>query len=401
MDILIAHPYKHHAYNLAAGCHLSGAEISLATPFYQKGIGKVFSNVPGMIGRKASGYYNKRIPKGLVLTNTWLQLIKLITLSRNPKSIEPIYDEYVSNKLRKRVWNPKVVVTLQDHMPKTSFVAKEMGAILWSDQILNMSPEALARINEHHAAYGLGEFKYSEAINSEIISVADIITVPSNYSEGGIVDRASKSAIIKTIPYGVDNYIFDIERGINNHDIFMLARANSVRKGGHLLLAAIEKTAKFLLDNSKKGIHVHFLGGLDSDLLPQYEKLNLPSGFKVSHGFCANSDVPNLLRRADFFLMPTLSEGMSLAMTEAMIAGVPILTTKYCGVDYFDRNSMGVEVLDTEESVCSGLREIFLNMAQWEEWGKNCKSVARSHTWNHYESDIAEFVRNLVSGGFV
>jgi L-malate glycosyltransferase len=71
---------------------------------------------------------------------------------------------------------------------------------------------------------------------------------------------------------------------------------------------------------------------------------------KVADGvaFCGyRNDVPELLPGADLFLMTSHSEGMPLAMLEAMSAGVPVLTTPWPGAnELLEDGRLGTLLLD-------------------------------------------------------
>lgn len=396
MDILLAHPYKHHALNLAAGCYGATDDLTISVPLYKKGFGWALTKIPGTTGRKADGYYHPMLNMKDIYSPFLWQLKKLKTLINNPASIENPYDQFICEKLKRRHWKPKVLITLQDHMPRTSLLAAEMGISLWSDQILNTSPAAISRINRHLRSMNQSLLTHSEKLNDEILKVAKYVTVPSLYGYDGVRDR-SNLAEIKVIPYGVDSALFDVERNISQNEIFVVARANSVRKGGHLLLKAIEHVGSDLVALTSRRVHFHFLGGLDNNLLALLSSINIPSGVMITHGFCANKDVPSLLAKAELFVMPTLSEGMSLAMTEAMQSGLPILTTKYSGVDYFVPMDMGGIVEDSIDSLSSGLLHIFKSYERWRNFGENCRLAARQHNWGIYEGVISNFANHVLT----
>ena len=87
--------------------------------------------------------------------------------------------------------------------------------------------------------------------------------------------------------------------------------------------------------------------------------------------------------------MPSLAESMSLACVEAMQVGLPMVITKYCGIDAFVSGEMGIEVNDTVESVAEGLANVFRNQDKWIIWGANCRAAVARQSWAHYEAQIA------------
>ncbi|MEJ0099922.1 MAG: hypothetical protein WDO12_09325 [Pseudomonadota bacterium] len=147
-QILVAHPYKHHALHLAAGCAQSGRSTAFALPFYRTGLGAAVARIPGAVGRKAAGYFHPALGATTLQSPIW-QLRKLVSFLGDPRSIEVPYDRYVASQILRGRWRAQVVVTLQDHMPLTSAAARQTGAMLWSDQIINSSVAARARIAAH------------------------------------------------------------------------------------------------------------------------------------------------------------------------------------------------------------------------------------------------------------
>lgn len=398
MEFLIVHPYKHHAFNLMAGLLLAGKDVHGAFPLYQKGLGALLPLVPGSVGRKAMGYSHKDIPINRINSNIYWQLRKLATLANNPQMIEAIYDEYCSKMIISQKWVARTIITLQDHMPKTSAAAKTVGSLLWSDQILNLSRNATARIDRHLHALGLPSGTHNEDKNNQIIAAADIISVPSTYMHEDVVDRARSNSEIIMVPYGVDVTNFNPSQKIkkNARDISIVARANSVRKGGHLLLNALEKFSGDLLTAAgARSINVLILGSLDKDLKEIRKNCVLPKSISIRDAVIPHADVPHVLQNADFFVMPTLTEGMSLALPEAMASGLPSMTTKYCGVDYFQPSKTGILVEDTVDSVGEGLVEMISQEKNWSDWSKSSRNLACEYGWKRYEVGISLAAKNM------
>ncbi len=390
-QILVTHPYKHHALNLAAGCAQSGLSTAFALPFYRSGIGALVALAPGSIGRKAAGYFHPGLHDINLIQSPGWQLRKLWSFLGDPHRIEAPYDAYVADKLLRRKWRPEIVVTLQDHMPLTSAAAKQVGAQLWSDQIINLSEEATTRIARHASAYGMGAIpKHSETANTRILSMADVVTVPSAYTLQGIRDRLGTQTRVHSIPYGVDTALFGQVRKARTDTFTIVARAHSVRKGGHLALSAILRShqAWAQLVQPRK-LRIVFLGACEpalADLRAQARRLN---GVLVQDGNVPNRDVPALLAAADLFLMPTLSESMSLACVEAMCAGVPLIITRYAGVDCFVDGEMGVLIEDNVESLEYGVSRALSDHSQLDRWSRNVRAAASELTWERYERGIS------------
>ncbi|WP_449288218.1 glycosyltransferase family 4 protein [Marinobacter salarius] len=94
----------------------------------------------------------------------------------------------------------------------------------------------------------------------------------------------------------------------------------------HLVEAAI-KMAK--LDPS---VHFVVVGHQRESLFKQLEaQMARAEESPRIHWLGFRSDVAGILRQADIFLLPSLSEGFSISTVEAMMAGVPIIATRSGG----------------------------------------------------------------------
>lgn len=114
MDVLVAHPHKHHVLHLISGCVQSGADVAAALPLYRTGLGAVLARIPGSMGRKAAGYFYSGIPKSAIISPLRWQLSKLLSQYRGEVLHVSSFDAWVAEKLRSKQWRPKVFVGLQD-----------------------------------------------------------------------------------------------------------------------------------------------------------------------------------------------------------------------------------------------------------------------------------------------
>lgn len=398
IDILITHPQKHHIYHLAAGCQRSGLRTCLLVPLYRKGLAALVATLPGVIGRRAQGYHYSQLEKDMVTSPVGWQARRLLVSSAELIPFQYRFDAYVANLIRKGKLNARVLVTMQDYMPATVLAGKAAGMIIWTEQISNRSDAARKRIDEHFQQLGVQpSVYYSEDDNNAILSISDIITIPSKYTLDGIVDRVHKNAKIYQIPYGVNSKKFPPRFNRSDNVIRILARANSIAKGGHLLLHALSECGQKLLDLAGGStIDVIIVGVPDETIRDSIKSLSFPEGLSVSAQVVPHLDMPRLMASSDLFVMPSLSESMSLICIEAMQIGLPMIITSYCGIDKFRHLEMGVEVGDSAESLVSGLILAFSKKNYWIEWGNAARISAIGLDWSVYEESIAEISRGIL-----
>jgi glycosyltransferase involved in cell wall biosynthesis len=133
----------------------------------------------------------------------------------------------------------------------------------------------------------------------------------------------------------------------------------------HLAIAGRGELADALADRARQhglGGRVHFLG--------------------------LRSDVPAILRAADVFLMPSLNEGLPLALLEAMFAGTPIVASNVGEVGHaLGDGDAGVLVPPGDATALAGAVDALLSDPDRARWLGEC-AAARAAA----EYDVAQMV---------
>ena len=370
--------------------------MRLVTPFYCKGLGKMVAALPGNTGKKAAGYQYGGLDARNVISPLGWQLRKL-WFGGNSDALVSAFDDHVSTMINRGELRGRTLLTMQDYMPKSVQAGKNAGMRIWSDQILNSSRPATDRISLHYRMAGIEmQLAHDESRNDVILSLADMVTVPSRYTLAGIEGRMQDSASLHVVPYGVDRARFGIESRKSGDAIRVIARANSVRKGGHILLDAMEECGDTLRRLAKgRDIEIVVIGAMEPALAEWLRSAKLPNGLTIRAAVFPHVSMPALLASADLFVMPSLSESMSLICIEAMQAGLPLIVTPYCGIDCFVSGAMGLMSEDTSASLSAALIQAFSRIESWEEWGRAAAHKAIDLSWDAYEAGIAEVTRMI------
>jgi poly(glycerol-phosphate) alpha-glucosyltransferase len=107
------------------------------------------------------------------------------------------------------------------------------------------------------------------------------------------------------------------------------------------------------------------------------------------------------LAGAELFVLPSFSEGFSMAVLEAAAAGLPVLLTPQCNFPELVRASGAIEVSPDVAGCEAGLRELLgLPDAERRLMGQRGKDlVARSYTWPRIVEQMLSVYHWLLEGG--
>jgi glycosyltransferase involved in cell wall biosynthesis len=129
--------------------------------------------------------------------------------------------------------------------------------------------------------------------------------------------------------------------------------------------------------------HVHFLWVGDGPLENQSRSLVQSLGLQdVFHFAGFRNDVPAILMSLDCFVLSSHWEGFSLAILEAMAAGLPIIATKVTGASEAildGETGMLVDIGDIP-----GLAEAMSTLIQDEKLSRNLGSASRKRAQNEF-----------------
>jgi len=150
--------------------------------------------------------------------------------------------------------------------------------------------------------------------------LADLIIANSEYTRRSFVEQGYDPGRVVSVPYGCDTSTFRPATREPERFTVLFAGRERLRKGFLDLadaMRALPGTAEFLVTGAPDELSaravdevaatVTFLGPVTPDLMPA------------------------LYRRSSVFVLPSLSEGFGLVVTEAMAAGLPVIVSDHTG----------------------------------------------------------------------
>ena len=119
-------------------------------------------------------------------------------------------------------------------------------------------------------------------------------------------------------------------------------------------------------------------GELEVALKEQVEQLAIEANV---HFLGMRQDVPRLLSVLDVFVLPSLSEGLSLALLEAMAAGIPVVATKVGGnPELIDSGRTGFLVQPEDaKDLAANLMKLLSDPVMMQQFGRQAAERVRKH----------------------
>jgi glycosyltransferase involved in cell wall biosynthesis len=211
----------------------------------------------------------------------------------------------------------------------------------------------------------------AQAISTDLIVARSRVTVLSNG-----VRHVEPEAV--TLRHELD---------LGPDDRLMVAVGNLYPVKGHV--HAIDALARLKSRHPSLHLAISGRGELESALLARAREHGLE---RRVHLLGLRSDVPAVLAAADLFVLPSLSEGLPLALLEAMFAGCPIVATDVGQVRVALANGTAGVLVDpgNTEALAAALDRMLSDPAEARRLG----TVAAVHAAGEY--DLSRMVQRYV-----
>lgn len=177
----------------------------------------------------------------------------------------------------------------------------------------------------HHLLYRIGS-KYVDGIVavSQDVKTSILNTMPGIPPEK--ITVICNCVDVKRYGEGFNREQIRQELEFSPDDQVGVVVATFKRQKGHQFL--IEAASKLV--NKFPNLHILFVGDgeLREQLIEQTHTLDIDNHI---HFLGTRSDVPSILAASDLFILPSLWEGLPMALIEAMASGLPVVATDVSG----------------------------------------------------------------------
>lgn len=415
LKVIVAHPGKQHSYQTAIAVDRMGADLIYCTTVYDKpgSITHIIKKfLKGMDRAKAdtrscAQISNKKVFQRLELYGLYQLLMARICKSskKNSEINDAINDRFgrAISTLAKRK-NVDVIVsydnnsltlfkTVKKIRPQVIRILDTSAANrLYMKKIyekdFEVSPEFAEKL-KNECAFVQSDHSL-ERIKEEI-QCAQYFLVGSTFVKRSLEYSGVDSEHIYVCPYGVDTHAFHRENlKVREEDKpirFVFVGGTKQIKGLSYMLEAFQK-----IDHKKATFTIIGKDDLNSDLKQKYAR------DVIFTGIVPHDEIPMLLQNFDVMVFPSLGEGFSLSMVEALACGLPIISSCNTGVnDYISEGINGfITPIQNSIAVAEKMQWFIEHREKIPEMGLNAISTAEKLTWENYYKQIGDAIREIV-----
>jgi glycosyltransferase involved in cell wall biosynthesis len=171
-----------------------------------------------------------------------------------------------------------------------------------------------------------------------------------------------------------------------------------VKKGLDLLAEALGRVAK-----NRPDLHVLLAGNDGGAWAPfhdRVEQLGLSSRMTYV-GYTSGERARQVWAASDAFILPSYSEGFSMAILEALACGLPSIITTACHFPELAASEGAVVVTPDVDAVTQGIRDLLERGAgERAALGRNGRRlVEQNYTWDRLAERLAAVYQWLIGGG--
>jgi glycosyltransferase involved in cell wall biosynthesis len=409
--IIVGHPGRQHSFRLASALKKNKMLFKYVTTVYDKENSLLMKIIKKIVTKenkdRAKNRKNKDLLEEDVIQFGEIRGLIEIFLARYDKS-KKIYswwqrktaDFFGEKVARLAIKNNVDAVIMYDTNAKKCFEILEKKAPniirimdvsaanrLYMKQIyqkdMKKFPEFANRLKqERHFLWNLEECKRLK----EEIERTQFFLVPSKFVKKSLLFSNVKEDQIMICPYGTN---FKPEERLykkNEKD-----KINAIYVGNITALKGIHYLLEAALKIPEEKFQLTVVGNYNNEnkIFSKYmSKINFLG--RVPH-----EKVKELLKQSDIFIFPSLGEGLSLAVLEAMSCGLPCIVTRNSGAnDAIIEGINGFEVEIQDINVLKEKIEWFIENKKFiPKMGKAAIEKVQEYTWENYEYRVSNLLR--------
>ena len=192
----------------------------------------------------------------------------------------------------------------------------------------------------------------------------------------------------------IDEFLPGTEKPTNTFNILSVCRLTE-RKGINYLIDAMEKILK---NYSKARLVLAGEGDQMENLKTQAKELSISDQVKFL-GRVSHEEISKIYQEAHVFVLPSLNEGMSNTMLEALSSGLPIVATDTGGTKELvteGKNGSIIKMKDSDD-IARKIQHLIKNPELRNSMGEESRKKAESMSWQKVAQEYIELYKKIIS----
>lgn len=414
--VIVAHPGKQHSFRLATALKKEDILFKYITTVYDKESSWMMRLTKKIINKDNLKRANNRKCEALNDKDVvqFCEILGLLTLVaiRIDKSrrLYTLLNNFVSKKFGKKVAkyaikNKVDAVIMYDtnsneafkYLKKKAPHIKRIMDVSAANRIYmkNIYEEDMDRCNKFsHMLYSERRFLWNKKILNNLkseINLTQFFIVPSKFVKESLEYSGINSKNIYICPYGANikkqsNNVSLKNREDKKLNCIYIGNVTQM-KGIYYLLEAIKH-----FDNDKVSLKLigkyNNKNNLFSEYMDRCEFVGVVTHDKVAE-YC---------EEADIMILPSLGEGFSLSILEALGCGLPVICTTNSGADDAIKNGYNgfIIPIGSIEEIVDKIQWFLDNKNDIKKMSNNALKSVENYTWERYEININNILKHIL-----
>jgi len=224
-------------------------------------------------------------------------------------------------------------------------------------------------------------------------------------AERGYIKKLVPDTIVKIVPNGID-----IQPDLNENEIIEFRRKYPWIKVGRFILflgrihpkKGLDVLVKAFAGAKRRGIeHLLVIAGNDEiGWRSELEKLAWKCGVGKEIYFVGQiegSEKRCMLETCDFLILPSYSEGFSMAILEAMAHAKPVIFSSGCDMSELINEGIGITANPNETEMEKAILELALNKELSKRMGRKARElVLRKYSWDIIANNVIDMYEEAI-----
>lgn len=256
-----------------------------------------------------------------------------------------LYNDHISRNLYDQESFTYLLLPLQELMTRIPKLDRRENTLIL-DSLLFQQADDLNRLLARRAASVILLAHYLPSLDpllstksrqilakkeNMLFQVTDGACVPSRYLKDEVARRGLARETIIICPPGIDQRLLAHRKGGTGGDVQILTVANWTRSKGHLFLLEV------LTELAHLSWTWHIVGDteIDPELVGAFRSKIAQTGLSSRvriHGALPPAETQDSFKKADLFIMASLTESYGMVFAESLAAGLPAIGNRVGGV---------------------------------------------------------------------